>query len=40
VGDVIGTVAGDDTVLVVCSEEVGGRKVAGRLARLAGLERQ
>jgi transcriptional regulator of arginine metabolism len=40
VGDVIGTVAGDDTVVVVCSEEVGGRKVAGRLARLAGLERQ
>ena len=40
VGNVIGTVAGDDTVLVVCSEEVGGRKVAGRLARLAGLERQ
>jgi transcriptional regulator of arginine metabolism len=37
VGDVLGTVAGDDTVLVVCSEEAGGKRVAGRLARLAGL---
>lgn len=36
VGDVLGTVAGDDTVLVVCSE-VGGKKVAARLAKLAGL---
>jgi transcriptional regulator of arginine metabolism len=38
VGDVLGTVAGDDTVLVVCGESAGGKKVAGRLARLAGLE--
>jgi transcriptional regulator of arginine metabolism len=37
VGDVLGTVAGDDTVIVVCGESVGGKKVAGRLARLAGL---
>lgn len=37
VGDVVGTVAGDDTVLVVCSEEAGGKRVAGRLAKLAGL---
>jgi transcriptional regulator of arginine metabolism len=40
VGDVIGTVAGDDTVLVVCGEDVGGKKVADHLAELAGLERQ
>jgi transcriptional regulator of arginine metabolism len=37
VGDVLGTVAGDDTVLVVCAEAAGGKRVAGRLARLAGL---
>lgn len=36
-GDVIGTVAGDDTVLVVAAEETGGAAVAGRLAGLAGL---
>jgi transcriptional regulator of arginine metabolism len=40
VGDVIGTVAGDDTVLVVCGEEAGGKKVADHLADLGGLERQ
>ncbi len=40
VGDVIGTVAGDDTVLVVCGEDVGAKKVAAHLAELAGLERQ
>ena len=34
---IIGTVAGDDTVLVVASEETGGAKVAKRLAALAGL---
>jgi transcriptional regulator of arginine metabolism len=34
---VIGTVAGDDTVLVVASEEPGGAAVARRLAALAGL---
>lgn len=37
IGDVLGTVAGDDTVLVVCAEEVGGSRLASRLARLAGL---
>jgi transcriptional regulator of arginine metabolism len=37
VGDVLGTVAGDDTVIVVCGETTGGKRVAGRLARLAGL---
>jgi hypothetical protein len=35
---VIGTVAGDDTVLVVASEATGGTAVAHRLAVLAGLE--
>src|SRR5579862_8451913 len=33
---VIGTVAGDDTVLVIASEDVGGAPVAARLADLAG----
>ena len=35
--DVLGTVAGDDTLLLVCAETVGGGAVAGRLAALAGL---
>jgi transcriptional regulator of arginine metabolism len=35
---VIGTVAGDDTVLVVASEGSGGAAVAHRLAVLSGLE--
>ncbi len=35
---VIGTVAGDDTVLVVASEPQGGAAVADRLAAVAGLE--
>ena len=34
---VIGTVAGDDTVLVVASERTGGAKVAKRLSWLAGI---
>jgi transcriptional regulator of arginine metabolism len=34
---VIGTVAGDDTVLVVTADSSGGAVVAGRLAELAGL---
>ena len=34
---VLGTVAGDDTVLVVCPPE-GGEKMSARLARMAGLE--
>jgi transcriptional regulator of arginine metabolism len=34
---VIGTVAGDDTVLVVAAEEVGGAALASRLAIVAGL---
>jgi transcriptional regulator of arginine metabolism len=36
IDDVIGTVAGDDTVLVIAAEEVGGAVVASRLADLAG----
>jgi transcriptional regulator of arginine metabolism len=35
--DVLGTVAGDDTLLVVVSERAGGKKVATRLSALAGL---
>ncbi len=35
---VIGTVAGDDTVLVVASEASGGAAVADRLATVAGLD--
>ena len=35
--EVLGTVAGDDTLIVVVSEKVGGSKVAGRLRALAGL---
>lgn len=37
VDGVVGTVAGDDTVLVVAAEEVGGGAVARMLAELAGL---
>jgi transcriptional regulator of arginine metabolism len=39
-GDVHGTVAGDDTIVVVCPPPDGGQKVSARLARLAGLEAQ
>ena len=35
--DVLGTVAGDDTILVVAPERVGGAKVARKLSELAGL---
>ena len=35
--DVLGTVAGDDTLFLVCSEQAGGAKVAAELAGLAGL---
>jgi transcriptional regulator of arginine metabolism len=38
--DVLGTVAGDDTVLVVCPPPDGGKKMSARLAKLAGLEAQ
>ncbi|HUQ38579.1 MAG TPA: arginine repressor [Acidimicrobiales bacterium] len=35
---ILGTVAGDDTLMVVASEEEGGRKVAALLGSLAGLD--
>jgi transcriptional regulator of arginine metabolism len=35
--DVVGTVAGDDTVLVVATERAGGSKVARHISELAGL---
>lgn len=35
--DILGTVAGDDTLIVVAAEETGGRALAARLADLAGL---
>jgi transcriptional regulator of arginine metabolism len=35
--DIVGTVAGDDTIMVVAAERVGGARVARRLAGLAGL---
>jgi transcriptional regulator of arginine metabolism len=34
---ILGTVAGDDTLLVVASEKVGGERVARRLQALCGL---
>ena len=35
--EIIGTVAGDDTVIVVAAQRTGGAKVARRLSALAGL---
>ena len=35
--EIVGTVAGDDTLLVVAEERVGGEKVAALLRDLAGL---
>ena len=35
--EILGTVAGDDTLIVVADAEVGGRTVAARLRDLAGL---
>lgn len=37
IGGVLGTVAGDDTLVVVAAERVGGEKVARRLRALCGL---
>lgn len=34
---VLGTVAGDDTLVLVCAENVSGASVAARFAELAGL---
>ncbi|HWH33915.1 MAG TPA: arginine repressor [Acidimicrobiales bacterium] len=36
--DIVGTVAGDDTVLVVVADHTGGAGVAARLRALAGLD--
>ena len=36
-GDIVGTVAGDDTLVVIAAEAVGGAEVARRLSGLAGL---
>lgn len=36
--EIVGTVAGDDTVIVVAAESVGGAEVARRLSALAGLD--
>ncbi len=36
-GEILGTVAGDDTVFVVATEQVGGTELAARLRELAGL---
>lgn len=35
--EILGTVAGDDTILVVAVEEVGGARLAERLSALSGL---
>ena len=37
VPDVLGTVAGDDTILLVCAEQASGADLAARMAGLAGL---
>ena len=37
IAEIIGTVAGDDTLLVVVSEDVGGAAMAERLREIAGL---
>lgn len=38
--EILGTVAGDDTVIVIAAEEDGGPRVQRRLIDLAGLEAQ
>jgi transcriptional regulator of arginine metabolism len=35
--EILGTVAGDDTIIVVAVEEVGGTALAERLSTLSGL---
>lgn len=37
-GGLLGTVAGDDTILCVATEAVGGKKLASELRSLAGLK--
>ena len=36
----IGTVAGDDTVICVASEQIGGRRLAAQLSQLAGINKK
>lgn len=36
--EILGTVAGDDTMIVVAAEEVGGKQLAARLRDLAGMD--
>ncbi len=36
--DVVGTIAGDDTILVICRDEPGATATRGRLESLAGLQ--
>lgn len=38
--DILGTVAGDDTVIVIATEDAGGPRVQQRLIDLAGLDTQ
>jgi transcriptional regulator of arginine metabolism len=40
VADIVGTVAGDDTVLVVAAEHIKGSALASKLAAMAQLERR
>jgi transcriptional regulator of arginine metabolism len=32
--EVVGTIAGDDTILIVCPDKDGARKLAGRLEEM------
>ncbi len=36
--EILGTVAGDDTMIVVAAEDVGGKRLAARLRELAGMD--
>jgi transcriptional regulator of arginine metabolism len=37
---IVGTVAGDDTVLVIAAEDLGGTEMAARLREVAGFEEE
>ncbi len=34
--EIVGTIAGDDTILIVCPDKEGGRKLAGRIEEMLG----
>jgi len=36
--EILGTVAGDDTMIVVAAEDIGGKLLAARLRELAGMD--